>query len=78
MIETRQQHDVTILRMRHGKVNALDTEFCQALIDCFKELQTSDARAVLLTGTGATFSAGVDLLRLLDEGPDYAQAFVPV
>ncbi len=78
MIEIRQQHDVTILQMQHGKVNALDTEFCQALIDCFKEFQTSDARAVLLTGTGTTFSAGVDLLRLLDGGPDYAQAFIPV
>lgn len=31
-----------------------------------------------MTGTGTTFSAGVDLSRLLDEGPDYAQAFVPV
>jgi hypothetical protein len=31
MIETRQEHDVTILQMQHGKVNALDTEFCLAL-----------------------------------------------
>lgn len=78
MIETRQELDITILQMQHGKVNALDTEFCQALIDCFKDLQSSDARAVLLTGTGPTFSAGVDLLRLLDGGVDYAKTLIPV
>ena len=80
MIEIRQDHDthVTIFQMQHGKVNALDTEFCQALIDRFKELQVSDTKAIIMTGTGTAFSAGVDLLRLLDEGPDYAQAFVPV
>lgn len=78
MIETRLQHQIAILQMQHGKVNALDTEFCQALIDCFAELQSSDVRAVVLTGTGTTFSAGVDLLRLLDGGPDYSQVFIPI
>ena len=79
MIEVRQEQDsgVTTLQMRHGKVNALDTKFCHALTASFKELQTSDTKAVIMTGTGTTFSAGVDLLRMLDGGADYAKTFAP-
>ena len=33
---------------------------------------------MVLTGTGAVFSAGVDLRRLTEGGPDYVEAFLPV
>jgi enoyl-CoA hydratase len=41
----------------------------------FHEL--SATRAVVLIGTGRIFSAGVDLLRLLDGGPVYISRFLP-
>ncbi len=49
--------------MAHGKANTLDIEFCDALTAAFEEQRTTAARAVVITGTGNIFSAGVDLLR---------------
>src|SRR5262245_19721303 len=63
--------------MAHGKANALDVEFCQAITERFERLRTSDSRAVVLTGEGKMFSAGVDLIRLLDEGVEYLRTFLP-
>jgi len=77
MIERTEQEGIVTLRLAHGKVSALDLELCEALALAFAEIATSDARAVVLTGTGTTFSAGVDLFRLVDGGRDYAQRFVP-
>ncbi len=74
MIERETAEGISILRMAHGKASAFDLELCQALE---RELQASaDASAVVLTGRGTIFSAGVDLPRLLDGGRDYAEAFV--
>ena len=33
---------------------------------------------MVVTGTGSSFSAGVDLFRLIKDGPDYGQRFLPV
>jgi enoyl-CoA hydratase len=75
MIEVTSRGDVAILTMVHGKANALTTEFCDALAARVHE--TTAARAVVITGTGRIFSAGVDLPRLLDGGPAYARQFLP-
>jgi enoyl-CoA hydratase len=40
-------------------------------------VERSDARAVVLTGTGGSFSAGVDLFRVLDGGRAYIERFLP-
>jgi enoyl-CoA hydratase len=75
MIEREQRGGVTVLRLNHGKVSALDAELCDALS---RELDgLADAEAVVLTGTGRVFSAGVDLFRLLDGGAEYLAAFFP-
>ena len=52
-----------MLTLTHGKANALDIEFCEALAARFVELRGSDAKAVVMTGQGKIFSAGVDLKR---------------
>src|SRR5262249_59482586 len=68
-------HDQTaVVRLRHGKVNALDLELLQAISDTFRGL---DADAVVLTGVGKAFSAGVDLKRIVEGGAKYTQAFLP-
>lgn len=77
MIETTRQGDIALLRMMHGKANALDVEFCDGLAAAFGDVRDSDARAVIIVGTGSIFSAGVDLVRLSNEGEDYVRRFLP-
>lgn len=78
MIEREVSDKVVVLRMVHGKANALDSEFCRTLIDTLDALQKDDARAVVLTGSGKIFSAGVDLFRVVDGGSDYLEEFLPL
>jgi enoyl-CoA hydratase len=68
---------IAVLRMAHGKVSALDLEFCDALVASINAIARGSQRAMVITGTGTTFSAGVDLLRILREGSDYLKRFLP-
>jgi enoyl-CoA hydratase/carnithine racemase len=68
---------VTVLRMTHGKANALDLEFSEALTAQLDDCLQSDARALVLTGDGRMFSAGVDLLRVMNGGAAYVRTFLP-
>jgi enoyl-CoA hydratase len=77
MIEVATDDGIAVLTMRHGKANALDIEFCNALAARFVALRSSDTRAVVLTGQGKIFSAGVDLKRLAAGGGAYARQFLP-
>lgn len=76
MLRLEQRDSVAILTLAHGKASAMDWEFCRALSEQFEKLRASDARAVVVTGTGSIFSAGVDLLRLTSEGAGYMHSFV--
>ena len=78
LVEKEVRGNVVVLRMRHGKVNALDLELCEALTRALEEVRQSQARGVVLTGTGAVFSAGVDLKRILSVGSAYIERFHPV
>ena len=72
----REDHDgLAVLRIEHGKANILDLELCNAVVKAFED--ADEARAVVLTGTGKIFSAGVDLFRVLEGGTSYIDAFVP-
>ena len=77
MIARETRGSVEVVRLERGKVNALDLELVTALEETLAELERSDARAVVLTGAGRSFSAGVDLFRVLGDGPEYVQRFVP-
>jgi enoyl-CoA hydratase len=77
MIEVTEQGDIAVLRMTHGKANTLDTEFCDALAAAFGKLGNGPARAIVLTGSGSIFSAGVDLLRISAGGDGYVRQFLP-
>src|SRR6185437_12974647 len=63
--------------MRHGKANALDAELCQALCGALDDAAAEGAAAVVLTGAGTVFSAGVDLNRVTAEREGYVAAFLP-
>ncbi len=78
MIDTEIGDGIAVATMRHGKVNALDIEFCDALAARFTELASSpEVKAVVLTGQGKAFCAGVNLLRLSEGGADYVRQFMP-
>ncbi len=77
MIDTTYQDGVAVLAMRHGKVNALDTALCQALCGALDQAAAGGAQAVVLTGTGTVFSAGVDLHRVIAGRDEYLASFLP-
>lgn len=75
LIERSEIDGVTVLRMAHGKANALDLELCAALTESLQGVAES-GRAAVLTGGGRIFSAGVDLVRLLEEDEAYTERFL--
>jgi enoyl-CoA hydratase len=77
MIEATRNGDVMVLRLVHGKANALDLELCEAIAARFEALRETPDKAIVLTGQGRMFSAGVDLPRLLEGGADYVRRFLP-
>ena len=72
-IDSEKVGTVTVLRMAHGKANAIDLELLAALSNQLHRLR--EAPAVVLTGTGTIFSAGVDLFRVVDGGRAYLDRF---
>lgn len=76
----RDDHDgVRVLRLAHGKVSAMDIELGEAMVaELAAAAAASAVQAVVVTGTGSSFSAGVDLFRLIKDGPAYGQRFLPV
>ena len=77
MIDVKMEAGVAVMTLSHGKANALDIELCGAIAARYTELRNSRAKAVVITGHGRIFSAGVDLVRLSKEGVDYIRAFLP-
>lgn len=68
-----------VLRMAHGRANAIDLELLAALAEAVGAAGADAAvSSVVLTGTGSIFSAGVDLLRLLDGGAAYVGGLLPL
>jgi enoyl-CoA hydratase len=64
------------IRLDHGKANTLDMEMLQQLDGELRGAVAEDS--VIITASGTIFSAGVDLFRLLDGGPNYVRDFLPL
>jgi enoyl-CoA hydratase len=77
MIERKDEGPVAVLSIAHGAVNVMDLELLAAVTETFTQLADDPARAVVLTGAGRAFSAGVDLSRILAGGQDYIAEFMP-
>jgi enoyl-CoA hydratase/carnithine racemase len=68
---------VATIELSRGKVNAIDVELLEALGAALEDLEHDpEVRAVILTGTGRAFSAGVDLRMVIDSEPPYAGRLV--
>ncbi len=77
MLERGLAGNILTLRLAHGKASALDLELCQELQrEVEAAAESRDIRALILTGTGSIFSAGVDLPRMISSGKEYGQGFV--
>ncbi len=74
MLNVEHRSAVTIVQLRHGKVNALDLELLEAFTAA---VHAAAGGAVVITGTGSVFSAGVDLQRIVAGGRSYVQEFLP-
>jgi enoyl-CoA hydratase len=77
MIEVDDLQSVSILRLRHGRANALDVELCRALLEFFEKAGRGPAKSVVMTAEGGIFSAGVDLLRILAGESPYVRQLLP-
>jgi enoyl-CoA hydratase len=77
MIERSQDDGILTLRLAHGKASLLDVELLDALLRKLDGV-ADDVQAIILTGTGSIFSAGVDLVRLTKEGAEYVRRFLPL
>src|SRR5581483_9769067 len=77
MIERKDEGSVAVLSIAHGAVNVMDIELVRAVADTFRELAADPPGAVVLTGSGKAFSAGVDLRRFLEGGAAYVAEFMP-
>jgi enoyl-CoA hydratase len=88
MIERKDHDGIRVLKLAHGKVSAMDLELGEAVVaemtaaadPSVKMTAAADpsVKAVVITGSGSSFSAGVDLFRLIKEGADYTRRFLPV
>lgn len=74
MLNTITRDDVVILELDHGKVNALDLELLETLIEVFRSAPQD--QPLVITGAGRAFSAGVDLRRIVEGGPEYTAHFL--
>jgi len=77
MFDIERINDIEILRMQYGPANAMDVDFCTELARTVRDLEQSSSRAIVLTGQGKIFCAGVDLSKLLKGGADYVRQFLP-
>ena len=68
---------VQLLTFSSGRVNAQDVELLKELTGALGELRSSGAGALVVTGAGRAFSAGVDLNRVVDGGAGYTDRLVP-
>lgn len=76
LVQRDRRGDVTVLTMNHRRANALDVELSAALDEAFREVESSSAKAVVLTGRGNIFSAGADLFRVVDASPSDVERFL--
>ena len=77
MIEIQAVGTVRVLALSSGRVNALDVELLEELTAVIRELQGSGAGALVVTGAGRVFCAGVDLNRVLQGGAGYTDRLIP-
>ena len=62
--------DVVVVRLDRAPANAFDLSLARELDGALSDVESSDARSLVLTGSGDFFSAGLDLKVV----PGYSQS----
>jgi enoyl-CoA hydratase len=75
-VQVVRDGDIAVIRLRDGKVNAMGPSLLGALRAAVDEVEASDARAVIVTGDGRSFSAGLSLPELVDLDRDAMLSFM--
>lgn len=78
VVRTERVDDLAVIHLDRPPVQAMDLSLLNDLIVALQAFTESDARAAILTASGRTFCAGVDLRILATEGPAYIQEFLPL
>ncbi|HVV85211.1 MAG TPA: enoyl-CoA hydratase/isomerase family protein [Kofleriaceae bacterium] len=66
MIELRDDDGIAVMTMAAGRANAIDGPFLDGLADGLDRAVRERPRALVLTGAGSTFSAGLALPTLIE------------
>ncbi|MEM6940206.1 MAG: crotonase/enoyl-CoA hydratase family protein [Pseudomonadota bacterium] len=75
---TFENHIAFVRLTRADKMNAVDPDMIDAIIAAGQEVAASDARAVVLSGAGKAFCAGIDISGMSNlMGGDPAAALMP-
>ena len=75
---TYDNHIASVRLTRADKMNAVDPEMIAAIIAAGEEVAASDARAVVVSGEGKAFCAGIDVSGMSGMmGNDPAEALMP-
>jgi enoyl-CoA hydratase len=77
VIEIHSREAVRVLAFSSGRVNALDVALLAELTAAIREQQKPDVGALVITGAGGAFSAGVDLARVMEGGAGYTARLIP-
>ena len=73
-VNSEVQDGVLVLEIDRPPVNALDVDTLNELTARLETAVWEEQGAVVITGSGSTFSAGADLRRVRDGGADYINA----
>lgn len=76
MLNITTNDGIRFVEFSHGKVNALDLEFCREFSKALADAANDECKGVIYSGNGRVFSAGVDLKRLVNEDLDYIEEFL--
>jgi len=77
VIECEHRGRIAVARVAHGKANAFDTELSREIERLVADFEHSSDAALVITGIGSIFSAGVDLVRVVEQGAEYVREFLP-
>jgi enoyl-CoA hydratase/carnithine racemase len=75
-MQIERDNELLILRMQGGKANAMSPALIHRLGELIAEVAASDARALVLTGDGRAFCAGLALPTLIDLDRPTMRAFM--
>ncbi|WP_420635889.1 enoyl-CoA hydratase/isomerase family protein [Candidatus Palauibacter sp.] len=77
MIQRNDDGGVALIRMEREPANVLTAEFSDALNAEFDRVRNDGGvEAIILTGTGSAFSAGVELFRVVNGGAAYVESLL--